>query len=92
MTAFHRSLADWPLLSRRWHRTLGDIEPLEEMTMIERLARAMFQRRCDLDGAEPALVEMAWADADVRRFWVAEAEHVLQVLNDPSAELLDEAS
>ena len=33
----------------------------------------MFDRRCDLDGAEPALVELAWADADVRRFWLEEA-------------------
>ncbi|HKX68298.1 MAG TPA: hypothetical protein VJN29_13855 [Intrasporangium sp.] len=54
--------------------------------MIELLARAMFDRRCDLDGAEPALVELAWADADIRRFWLAEAAHVVQVLRELSAE------
>jgi len=53
--------------------------------MIEVLARAMFDRRCDLDGAEPALVELAWADADIRRFWLAEAAHVMRVLWDLAA-------
>ena len=54
--------------------------------MIELLARAMFDRRCDLDGAEPALAELAWADADIRRFWLAEAAHVVRVLRELSAE------
>lgn len=49
--------------------------------MIEILAQAMFERRCRLDGAEPALVQLAWADAEVRRFWRAEAAHVLRVLS-----------
>lgn len=54
--------------------------------MIDVLARAMFDRRCDLDGADPALVELAWADADIRRFWLAEAAHVLRVLSDLGAD------
>lgn len=43
------------------------------------LAWAMFKRRCDLDEIDDAAD--AWIDdADVRAFWVAEAEHVLQHL------------
>ena len=52
----------------------------------------MFDLRCDLDGAEPALVELAWADADVRRFWLEEAVHVIRVLSDLGAEPADRAA
>ncbi len=41
------------------------------------LAWMMFQRRCTLDGADPALVELAWLDDDIRAFWLDEAQAVL---------------
>ena len=50
------------------------------MSVADLLARAMFDRRCSLDGGDPALVEGAWADRDVRAFWQAEADHVLATL------------
>jgi hypothetical protein len=45
-------------------------------------AFAMFQRRCEQNSAASALVELAWTDAQVRDFWIAEAEHVLAVVAD----------
>lgn len=51
------------------------------MEMIEKLGRAMFLRRCELDGAEPVMAELAWVDANVRRFWIQEASHVIEVLD-----------
>lgn len=50
------------------------------MTMLEALAHAMFERRCELDGAQPELAELAWEDDEIRRFWVAEAAYVVEVL------------
>lgn len=44
------------------------------------LARAMFERRCVLDEADPEEVERAWGDPDIRAFWEAEAVFVLTVL------------
>ncbi len=41
----------------------------------ERVAYAMFTRNV-ADYAEPAMIELAWADPDIRAFWVAEAEAV----------------
>lgn len=46
------------------------------------LAWSMFQRRCNLDGADPAMVELAWLDEDVRAFWLAEADAVLGHLEE----------
>lgn len=59
--------------------------------MREALARHMFNRRCELDGADWALVELAWIDQDVRDFWLAEADHVLEFvgLDDLSNRLSD---
>lgn len=42
------------------------------------LARHMFNRRCELDGIEPDMVEEAWADPGVQGFWNAEADHVVK--------------
>jgi hypothetical protein len=51
--------------------------------MTERLARAMWQRRCDLDHAQPALAELAWhTDPGIRAFWIAEAAHVIALLDE----------
>ena len=50
------------------------------MRVSDHLAKAMFIRRCELDGAAPALAELAWQDAGIRNFWQEEAEHVLAVL------------
>ena len=47
----------------------------------EKLAFAMFMRRCELDELEPVLAEMAWTtDPGVRDFWLAEAEFVLTLV------------
>lgn len=41
------------------------------------LALSMFQRRSTLDDADPALVQLAWLDPDIRAFWLDEAQAVL---------------
>ena len=74
----------WPCVVRAddgFRRTgcHGSLEGV--MTMLEALAHAMFERRCELDGAQPELAELAWEDEEVRRFWVAEANYVIEVLN-----------
>ena len=55
------------------------------MTAREALARHMFERRCHLDGADLAMVELAWADPNIRAFWTAEADHVLEFVTDDGA-------
>jgi hypothetical protein len=55
------------------------------MTTREALARHMFDRRCHLDGADLAMVELAWADPNIQAFWTAEADHVLAFLADVGA-------
>ena len=44
---------------------------------VEHLARHMFERQAVTHGADPAQVELAWVDDDVRTFWVAEARSVV---------------
>jgi hypothetical protein len=44
---------------------------------VEHLARHMFERQAVTYGADPAHVELAWVDDDVRTFWVAEARSVV---------------
>lgn len=41
------------------------------------LARRMFLRQSEQYDAEPALVELAWADPQIAGFWLAEAQAVL---------------
>ena len=48
----------------------------------EALGYAMFQRRCELDDADAALMELAWLDSGVQDFWIAEAKHVLTVIRE----------
>lgn len=57
--------------------------------MREALAKHMFDRRCRLDSADPALVELAWIDQNIQDFWLAEADSVLGFigLDDLSARL-----
>ena len=57
--------------------------------MREALAKHMFNRRCELDGADSALVELAWIDQNIQDFWLAEADSVLQFvgLDDLSSRL-----
>lgn len=43
------------------------------------LAHAMFTRQHP--DADPAILELAWCDDDVRGFWVAEAEYVVGLLS-----------
>ena len=63
------------------------------------LARFLFDRQADSYEADPAMRELAWTDADIRRFWDDEAQAILEHL-DPEgfqqkalavADLLDEA-
>lgn len=50
---------------------------------IEQVAYRMFARNV-ADYAHPAMVELAWADPDVRAFWVSEAEAVASDLRQRS--------
>ena len=52
---------------------------------VERLARHMFQRQADSYDSDPALVELAWVDTDIRAFWIAEATSVLSYLGELAA-------
>ena len=43
---------------------------------VHHLARAMYDRRCRLDHADPEEAALMWlADPGVRDFWVAEAQY-----------------
>ena len=52
---------------------------------VEHLARHMFQRQADSYDSDPALVELAWVDPDIRAFWIAEATAVLDYLEELAA-------
>jgi hypothetical protein len=47
---------------------------------ITRLARFMYDRQADSYDADPAMRELAWADLDIRRFWIVEATAVIHFL------------
>ena len=53
---------------------------------VEGVARHMFQRQADSYDSEPALVELAWLDPEIRRFWIDEAASVLVYVRSLSAE------
>lgn len=44
----------------------------------------MFARNV-IDYAHPRVIELAWADPDVRAFWLAEAEAIINDLHQPLA-------
>jgi hypothetical protein len=44
---------------------------------IEQVARHMFERQAVTYEADPAMVQLAWLDDDIRAFWVAEATSVI---------------
>jgi hypothetical protein len=48
---------------------------------IEDVAYRMFIRNV-ADYAEPALAELAWIDADIRGFWIQQADAVMTDLTD----------
>lgn len=45
------------------------------------LARFLFDRQADTYDADPAMRELAWADADIREFWDSEAHAVMCFLD-----------
>lgn len=49
------------------------------MTMTD-LARFLFDRQADSYESDPALRELAWADPDIRHFWVVEADAIKEFL------------
>lgn len=49
--------------------------------MSETLARFLFDRQADSYDSDPAMRELAWADADIRRFWDDEAHAILEHLD-----------
>lgn len=49
--------------------------PAPDHPGMDGVARAMFARNAG-EYAEPALVELAWADPEIRSFWVVQAERV----------------
>ncbi|MFC7362172.1 hypothetical protein [Nocardioides astragali] len=59
--------------------------PAINVTNVEHLARHMFQRQADSYDSDPALVELAWVDPDIRAFWMAEAISVLAYLEELAA-------
>jgi hypothetical protein len=48
--------------------------------MSETLARFLFDRQADSYDSDPAMRELAWADADIRRFWDDESQAILEHL------------
>lgn len=52
---------------------------------VEHLARHMFQRQADSYDSDPALIELAWVDPDIRAFWIAEASAVVAYLEELAA-------
>jgi hypothetical protein len=48
---------------------------------IEEVAYRMFIRNV-ADYADPVLAELAWIDADIRRFWIEQADAVMADLTD----------
>lgn len=44
------------------------------------LARFLFDRQADSYEADPAMRELAWADANIREFWDDEAHAILGFL------------
>ena len=44
------------------------------------LARFLFDRQADSYDSDPAMRELAWADANIREFWGAEAHAILEFL------------
>lgn len=47
----------------------------------ETLGRFLFDRQADSYDADSAMRELAWADPDIRSFWIAEAGAVLEFIN-----------
>jgi hypothetical protein len=51
------------------------------MISAEDIGHAMYQRRCNLDAADPTLAETRWTiDPGTRAFWTAEAAYVLELV------------
>lgn len=51
------------------------------MTAIEGLAKFLFMRTVAAYDADPHEVDLAWADEDIRKFWMDEAEAIYDYLN-----------
>jgi hypothetical protein len=47
---------------------------------ITQLARFLYDRQADSYDADPAMRELAWADLQIRRFWIDEATAVIHFL------------
>jgi hypothetical protein len=58
---------------------------------IEEIAYRMFIRNV-ADYAEPALAELAWIDADIRGFWIEQAEAVRADLTPATVSSLETGS
>ena len=58
---------------------------------VDEVAHRMFIRNV-ADYAEPALAELAWIDAEIRSFWVQQAEAVVADLTDLASEDRDVAT
>lgn len=50
-------------------------------TILEDLARFMFDQQADDYGADEAMRELAWADTNIRSFWLDQASGVLDFLS-----------
>lgn len=47
----------------------------------ERIARALFEHEAATYEPEPVMIDLAWIDPDIRRFWLERADVVIGVLN-----------
>ena len=48
---------------------------------VEAVARHLFERQTRSYDADPAMIELAWIDDDIRAFWLAEAASVLSFID-----------